>query len=86
MDRGELEKLVDAEGGAWLGPVPSDDRTSVEPAVAAVLHAAVRGLGLVLDGGAVDVHVAGLRQKLEANPKSPELIVTIHGFGYKFTG
>lgn len=34
----------------------------------------------------VDVHVAGLRQKLESNPKSPQFIVTIHGFGYKFTG
>jgi len=34
----------------------------------------------------VDVHVAGLRQKLEANPKAPEFIVTIHGLGYKFTG
>ena len=34
----------------------------------------------------VDVHVAGLRQKLEANPRSPEFIVTIHGLGYKFTG
>jgi len=34
----------------------------------------------------VDVHVAGLRQKLEANPKSPEFILTIHGLGYKFVG
>ena len=34
----------------------------------------------------VDVHVAGLRQKLEANPKSPEYIVTVHGLGYKFAG
>jgi two-component system alkaline phosphatase synthesis response regulator PhoP len=34
----------------------------------------------------VDVHVAGLRQKLEANPKSPEFILTIHGLGYKFAG
>lgn len=34
----------------------------------------------------VDVHVAGLRQKLEDNPKSPEFILTIHGFGYKFAG
>jgi two-component system alkaline phosphatase synthesis response regulator PhoP len=34
----------------------------------------------------VDVHVAGLRQKIEANPKSPEFIVTVHGLGYKFTG
>ena len=34
----------------------------------------------------VDVHVAGLRQKLEANPKSPEYILTVHGLGYKFAG
>ncbi len=29
----------------------------------------------------VDVHVAGLRQKLEANPKAPEYILTLHGLG-----
>jgi two-component system alkaline phosphatase synthesis response regulator PhoP len=34
----------------------------------------------------VDVHVSWLRQKLEANPSHPELIVTIHGLGYKFVG
>jgi two-component system alkaline phosphatase synthesis response regulator PhoP len=34
----------------------------------------------------VDVHVAGLRQKIERNPKSPEHIVTVHGLGYKFVG
>ena len=34
----------------------------------------------------VDVHVAGLRQKIEANPKAPEFILTIHGLGYKFVG
>jgi two-component system alkaline phosphatase synthesis response regulator PhoP len=34
----------------------------------------------------VDVHVAGLRQKIEANPKSPEYILTVHGLGYKFAG
>ena len=34
----------------------------------------------------VDVHVAGLRQKIESNPKMPEHIVTVHGLGYKFTG
>jgi two-component system alkaline phosphatase synthesis response regulator PhoP len=32
----------------------------------------------------VDVHVAGLRQKIESNPKSPEFILTVHGLGYKF--
>jgi two-component system alkaline phosphatase synthesis response regulator PhoP len=34
----------------------------------------------------VDVHVAWLRQKLEENPKFPQLILTIRGLGYKFTG
>jgi len=32
----------------------------------------------------VDTHVASLRQKLEENPKRPELIVTVSGTGYKF--
>jgi len=34
----------------------------------------------------VDFHVASLRQKLEVNAKHPELIVTVFGIGYKFTG
>jgi two-component system alkaline phosphatase synthesis response regulator PhoP len=34
----------------------------------------------------VDVHVASLRQKLEANPSRPEHIVTVHRLGYKFVG
>ena len=32
----------------------------------------------------VDVHIAWLRQKLEVNPKHPQYILTVHGFGYKF--
>lgn len=34
----------------------------------------------------VDVHVAWLRQKLEENPKRPQLILTVQGLGYKFAG
>jgi hypothetical protein len=34
----------------------------------------------------VDVHVGLLRQKLEPNPRLPQYILTIHGFGYKFVG
>jgi len=34
----------------------------------------------------VDVHMAWLRQKLEANPKHPEYILTLRGLGYKFAG
>jgi two-component system, OmpR family, alkaline phosphatase synthesis response regulator PhoP len=32
----------------------------------------------------VDVHVASLRQKLECNPRHPEIILTVSGVGYKF--
>jgi two-component system alkaline phosphatase synthesis response regulator PhoP len=32
----------------------------------------------------VDVHVAGLRQKLEPNPRHPDWILTVHGLGYRF--
>jgi two-component system alkaline phosphatase synthesis response regulator PhoP len=34
----------------------------------------------------VDVHVASLRQKLETEPKRPELIITVPAIGYKFEG
>jgi two-component system alkaline phosphatase synthesis response regulator PhoP len=34
----------------------------------------------------VDVHVAWLRQKLETDPKRPQLILTAVGLGYKFIG
>jgi two-component system, OmpR family, alkaline phosphatase synthesis response regulator PhoP len=33
----------------------------------------------------VDVHLASLRQKLEADPKKPEFLSTVQGLGYKFT-
>jgi DNA-binding response OmpR family regulator len=32
----------------------------------------------------IDAHIAKLRQKIEDKPKEPELIITIHGTGYKF--
>lgn len=34
----------------------------------------------------VDVHIAWLRQKVEADPKQPRFIVTVHGRGYRFDG
>lgn len=34
----------------------------------------------------VDTHVFSLRQKLEEDPKRPELIRTVSGVGYKFVG
>jgi two-component system alkaline phosphatase synthesis response regulator PhoP len=34
----------------------------------------------------IDVHIRHLRAKIEANPSEPELIETVRGAGYKFTG
>ncbi len=34
----------------------------------------------------VDVHILRLRHKIEENPKDPEFIVTVPGFGYRFDG
>ncbi|WP_109316759.1 response regulator [Pseudovibrio ascidiaceicola] len=34
----------------------------------------------------VDVLIGRLRRKIEANPKDPSLIMTVHGVGYVFTG
>ena len=32
----------------------------------------------------IDAHIKNLRQKIEANPKEPEYIRTVHGVGYAF--
>jgi DNA-binding response OmpR family regulator len=32
----------------------------------------------------VDAHIARLRQKIEINPAEPQVILTVHGTGYKF--
>jgi two-component system, OmpR family, alkaline phosphatase synthesis response regulator PhoP len=45
----------------------------------------VWGYDVVPSSRTVDVHVAGLRQKLENDPRNPVLISTIVGLGYKFT-
>ena len=34
----------------------------------------------------VDVHVRYLRQKIEDNPDTPQLLQTVRGVGYKFVG
>ncbi len=46
----------------------------------------VWGYGVTPSTRTVDVHVAWLRHKLERDPKLPELILTVHGLGYKFAG
>ena len=44
----------------------------------------VWGSDYVGDTKTLDVHVKRLRAKVEADPASPELIVTVRGLGYKF--
>lgn len=46
----------------------------------------VWGYGSTTGTRTVDVHVAGLRQKLESDPRQPQLILTVLGLGYKFAG
>ncbi len=46
----------------------------------------VWGYDYVGDTKTLDVHIKRLRKKVEADPGSPELIVTIRGLGYKFAG
>ncbi|MFS0728405.1 response regulator transcription factor [Paenibacillus sp. 1P07SE] len=34
----------------------------------------------------IDQHVKNLRHKIESDPKNPVYVVTVYGFGYRFTG
>src|SRR6516164_7697793 len=49
-----------------------------------VLLEQVWGYNRLLQTRTVDLHVAQLRQKVEANPKQPRYIVTVFRSGYKF--
>jgi two-component system response regulator RegX3 len=46
----------------------------------------VWGYDYVGDTKTLDVHIKRLREKVEADPGEPELIVTVRGLGYKFVG
>ena len=46
----------------------------------------VWGWDFIGDSRTVDVHVRWLRQKIEANPASPQRLVTVRGGGYRFEG
>jgi DNA-binding response OmpR family regulator len=43
----------------------------------------VWGEGYALEEHALDVHIHSLRQKIESDPASPKVIVTVRGIGYK---
>ena len=44
----------------------------------------VWGYDYLGDSRTVDVHVQRLRSKLEAEPRNPRYLLTVHGIGYKF--
>ncbi len=46
---------------------------------------AVHGVSFESYERSVDAHIKNLRRKLEADPKRPELVVTVYGVGYKFS-
>ncbi len=46
----------------------------------------VWGYDRVGDDRTVDVHVRWLREKIEADPSTPQRIVTVRGVGYRFEG
>lgn len=45
---------------------------------------AIRGFDSFVTDRAIDVHIVNLRKKIEYNPKEPQLIRTVWGFGYKY--
>lgn len=47
---------------------------------------AVWGYGYYGDRRTVAVHIHGLREKLEEDPRNPRLIETVRGIGYRFSG
>ena len=42
------------------------------------------GVDFIGDTKTVDVHIRWLREKVEQEPSSPQLIRTVRGFGYRF--
>ncbi|MGL5082057.1 MAG: winged helix-turn-helix domain-containing protein [Microcoleaceae cyanobacterium] len=42
------------------------------------------GPDFIGDSKTVDVHIRWLREKLETDPSTPEYVVTVRGFGYRF--
>lgn len=80
---------------------PAGGTSTLTRQEAAILHALVRHAGQVMSRDqlmdavnrawnptdrTIDVLIGRLRRKIERDPQTPELIVTIYGEGYMFTG
>lgn len=48
------------------------------------LSEAIWGTNYVGDSRMVDMQIAHLREKMEADPKHPQMLTTVRGFGYRF--
>lgn len=48
----------------------------------------IAALGTDFEGfdRAVDSHIKNIRQKIEADPKNPKFVITVHGIGYRIGG
>jgi DNA-binding response OmpR family regulator len=44
----------------------------------------VWGYAFPVDTRTIDVHIRGIRQKIEVDSSQPELIETVRGYGYRF--
>jgi DNA-binding response OmpR family regulator len=66
---------------------PLQGPTRIDRAVARMeLLCSVWGYDAETVARTVDVHIAGLRRKLENDPGSPRVIITILSIGYRFDG
>jgi two-component system alkaline phosphatase synthesis response regulator PhoP len=45
----------------------------------------LRGVRCEGNNRLIDLHIKNLRAKIEANPRSPQYIETVYGFGYRFS-
>ncbi|WP_128382455.1 response regulator transcription factor [Streptomyces cavernae] len=51
---------------------------------AQLLHC-ITGHGRAVTERTVDMHILNLRKKIETSPRRPELLLTVHGIGYKLS-
>jgi DNA-binding response OmpR family regulator len=77
--RGEPVHLTTSEYGILMLLGKHPGKAYSRPAILAALW----DESPVGDERAVDVHIHNMREKLEADPKNPEYLLTVRGFGYR---
>ena len=50
------------------------------------IFAACWGIDHYPNSRTIDQHIAKLRKKIEADPRDPQIIRTVHGVGYRYEG